>query len=102
MLESARYKLARSLWKVLLYIWGEEQASYPNNKACILWDLIEQIPKIIRVKLSKNIDIWQPITLKNVPFMCYHCNKPENFARACPAKFPPDKEEEYEDNPPVP
>lgn len=43
-LEGAKYKLANNLGEVLLYVKGNEKSSYPNNKACILWDLREQIP----------------------------------------------------------
>lgn len=34
--EGAKYKLARNLGEILLYIKGEERSSYPNDKACIL------------------------------------------------------------------
>lgn len=56
-LEGAKYKLAKSLGEVLLYIRGNKRSSYPNNKACILWDLREPIPECIQVRLSKTIAI---------------------------------------------
>lgn len=88
-LEGAKYKLANSLGEVLLYVRGNKQSSYPNDKACILGDLREQIPMSIRVHLSKTILIWQPIIFKHVPFSCYHYNEPDHFARSCPLRFPP-------------
>lgn len=51
-LEGAKYKLARSLGEILLYIRGEERSSYPNDNACIFWDLREEIPQSIQVRLS--------------------------------------------------
>lgn len=56
-LESARFKLARCLGEVLLFIRGNECSIFPNDKACVLWDLREPIPKNIRVCLSKSISI---------------------------------------------
>lgn len=60
-LESTKFKMACSLSEVLLYVRGEERSSYPNDKACILWDLREAIPYSIQVKISKQISIWQPM-----------------------------------------
>lgn len=68
-LERTKYKLTLSLGEVLLYVKGNKRTSYQNNKACILWELIEPIPKSIQVCPSKTIKyIWQPVVLKNVPF----------------------------------
>lgn len=88
-LESARFKMAWCLGEILLYVRGNDHSSYPNDKACILWDLREPIPQSIQVKLSKRISIWQPVVLKNVPFTCYHCNEPGHLARDCLQRSPP-------------
>lgn len=83
-LEGAKYKLAHNLGEILLYIRGEERISYPNNKACILWDLREEIPQSIQVRLSKTISIWQPVVFKNFLFTYYHYNELGHLARAFP------------------
>lgn len=46
-LESARFKMAHCLGKILLYIKSNERNSYLNDKACISWDLREPIPQSI-------------------------------------------------------
>lgn len=56
-LESAKFKMAHCLGEIFLYVRGEECSSYPNDKACIVWDLREAIPYNIQVKLSKCIFI---------------------------------------------
>lgn len=98
-LEKARYKLAHSLGEVLLYIKGKKWSSFLNDKVCILWDLMEEIPKSIKVRLSKSISIWQLVIFKNVSFTYYHYNKSGHYARAFPTKFPqPDQEPKPEED----
>lgn len=86
-LESACFKLSHSLGEFLLFIRGNEHSIFPNDNACVLWDLTEPIPRSIKVRLSKSISIWQPAIFLNVPFSCYHCNELGHFARAYPRNF---------------
>lgn len=57
-LETIWKSLVERLGKVLVYHQGDKYSEYPNDRACILWDITLPPPKCLKVKLAPGIDIW--------------------------------------------
>jgi hypothetical protein len=45
-------QLTQALGPVLLYLQGDEHSYFPHDRACILWDLNQEVPHSIEVRLS--------------------------------------------------
>lgn len=68
---------------------GESNATLTQMiKHVFCGTLEEVIPYSIQVKLSKWISIWHPVSFKNLPFTCYHCNELGHISRECCGNSP--------------
>lgn len=59
--ESSKCSLAEHLDLVLVYLNSDQYNDYPNEHACILWDISKTPPYSLKIEVAPNIHIWKPI-----------------------------------------
>lgn len=50
--ETSHQRLAKRLGVVLVYLNGEGYSPYPNDHACILWDITQPPPYSLRIEVA--------------------------------------------------
>ncbi|CAM6125770.1 unnamed protein product [Calypogeia fissa] len=82
-LEKCRKQVAGALGKVLYYVQGDELSSFPHDRACILWDTTRPVPKSVKIQLTDDLAIWQPVNFRNIPYHYFKCSRRGHIARDC-------------------
>jgi hypothetical protein len=81
-LEPHRRKLIAKLGHLIYYQAGQEHTEYPNDRACILWNLCRQVPKKLKL-VYRNTILWQEISFKTMPTSCTICLSTVHLAYEC-------------------
>jgi hypothetical protein len=81
-LEPSCRDLISTIGRILHYTHGDIMSEYPNDRACILWDLRKKVPKRLKI-VYKHAIIWQLVEFRNIPVSCSGCKSHTHLAFAC-------------------